>query len=68
MSGDLSRTYLSIPQAGERVGVGASTIRQWIHRGHLPAVRIGRRVFVRELDLLKAERATRHRGGTRRTA
>ncbi|REE95155.1 helix-turn-helix domain-containing protein [Thermomonospora umbrina] len=63
---DLSRSFLTVPQAADRVGVGPATIRQWIHRGHLTALRVNRRVYIRELDLLKAERATRHRAGTRR--
>ncbi|RFS82909.1 DNA-binding protein [Actinomadura spongiicola] len=63
---DLTRTFLSVPQAAERVGMGVPAIRQWISRGHLPVVRIGRRVFIRELDLLIAERDTRRRGGKRR--
>ncbi|POM24088.1 Helix-turn-helix domain protein [Actinomadura rubteroloni] len=62
---DLARTYLTVTQAATRVGVAPATIRQWIHRGHLPALRINRRIFVTELALLKAERATRQRGATR---
>ncbi|GAA1796442.1 helix-turn-helix domain-containing protein [Actinomadura chokoriensis] len=65
---DLTRNFLSVPQAAERVGVGVPAVRQWISRGHLPVVRIGRRVFVRELDLLIAERDTRRRGGRRTPA
>ncbi|HEX2315158.1 MAG TPA: helix-turn-helix domain-containing protein [Thermomonospora sp.] len=62
---DLARSFLTVAQAADRVGVGPATIRQWIHRGHLPALRVNRRVYVRELDLLLAERTTRHHGGTR---
>jgi excisionase family DNA binding protein len=63
---DLTRTYLTITQAATQVGVTPATIRQWIHRGHLPALKIHHRTYIRELDLLLAERKTRHRGGTRR--
>ncbi|MFC6884689.1 MULTISPECIES: helix-turn-helix domain-containing protein [Actinomadura] len=65
---DPSRTLLTVAQAAERAGVGASTVRQWVRRGHLPVVRLAGRVWVRELDLLIAERDTRRRGGARRGA
>ncbi|WP_019630818.1 helix-turn-helix domain-containing protein [Actinomadura atramentaria] len=58
---DLAHNYLSVAQAAALVGVTPATIRQWIHRGHLPALHINRRVFVSELAVLKAEQATRNR-------
>ena len=33
---DLTRSFLSVAQAAERVGVGVPAVRQWISRGHLP--------------------------------
>jgi hypothetical protein len=66
---------LTITQAAALTGVSPATIRQWLHRGHLPS-RWGRcadrRGALRQMrligedDLLVAERATRQRGGHRR--
>lgn len=44
-------TYLTIPQAAERVQAPTETVRYWIHVGKLPAFKPGRRVLIRESDL-----------------
>lgn len=53
----------TIPQAAERVGRSADTIRQWIRDGHLIAVRndIDGQRYVSDDQLLEVERA--HRTG-----
>jgi excisionase family DNA binding protein len=46
---------LTLTQGAQQVGVSKSTIRRWIVRGQLPAVRIGRRHYVRPADLATAQ-------------
>lgn len=42
---------LSIPQAGEYLGLRDSTIRSWIWTRMIPSYRIGRAVRIRKSDL-----------------
>jgi excisionase family DNA binding protein len=46
---------LTLTQGAQQVAVSKSTIRRWITRGQLPAVRIGRRRYVRPADLATAQ-------------
>lgn len=52
--------YLTVSEIAEHLKLNPQTIRNWIDQGQLPAVRIGRRVRVRRVDLdrLLAEGAT----------
>jgi excisionase family DNA binding protein len=46
---------ITVPQAAERKGVSAKTIRRWIADGTLPAYRVGQkliRIRVADLDAL----------------
>jgi excisionase family DNA binding protein len=45
------RAFLTVKQAAETSGLGASTIRLAIRKRHLRAQRVGRRVLVKRLDL-----------------
>jgi excisionase family DNA binding protein len=45
LNGD--RTWLTLSEAGERLGVSADAIRMRVRRGRLEARRQGRRVYVR---------------------
>jgi len=45
------KSFLTIKQAAETSGLGASTIRLAIRRRHLRAQKVGRRVLVKRLDL-----------------
>ncbi|WP_224489562.1 helix-turn-helix transcriptional regulator [Robertkochia flava] len=48
-------TLLSIQEAAKRLGVTQLTVRNYIKKGCLPAVRIGaRRIFIKQSDLDKA--------------
>src|SRR5438270_12554615 len=47
-----SRSYLSISQAAELLGVSRVSIWRWIRAGHLPVVRLGHRtVRIKREDL-----------------
>lgn len=60
-------SYLTTTQAGKRLGVSRQTIVNWVEKGLLPGVRIGRRImipasafegfeqFERVFDLMDAE-------------
>lgn len=38
--------YLTTTQAGERLGVSRQTIVNWVEKGLLPGIRIGRRIMI----------------------
>ena len=56
---------LDIRNASNELRVGESTLRRWIHQGHVPVVRLGRRVLIRRESLEElidnAERLTAKR-------
>jgi DNA-binding transcriptional MerR regulator len=56
---------LTGPQAAELCGVDPSTIRQWKRRGMLQPAGLDERnrPLYRQLDVARAERATRNRAG-----
>lgn len=54
---------LTMTQAAELVDRAPATIRDWIRRGKLEPIRIGRRVFVTARSVLEVERDIRE-GGT----
>ena len=43
--------FLTVAEIATRLQVNPQTVRNWIARGQLPAVRVGRRVRVRQIDL-----------------
>ncbi len=47
------KSFLTIKQAAETSGLGASTIRLAIRRRQLRAQKVGRRVLVKRIDLVK---------------
>ena len=47
----LDAIFLTIPQAAERMAVGALTIRRMIDDGRIPAYRFGRSIRIRPHDL-----------------
>ena len=48
---DAMPDLLTTEQAGERLGVNASRVRQFILEGRLPAIKLGRDNLIREEDL-----------------
>ncbi len=48
---EIIKTYMNIPEAGEYMRIGVRTIRELIAIGDLKAVRIGRRVILRKVDI-----------------
>lgn len=68
-SSRVAGALLDIPAGAEYLGVTTSTLRHWVERRHVPALRIGGRVLLRRetLDrhLAQAEREwMRARGET----
>lgn len=45
---------LSIKEVAEELGVSELTIHNYIKKGHLPALKISRRVFIKRIDLDEA--------------
>ncbi|WP_417198955.1 helix-turn-helix domain-containing protein [Bizionia sp.] len=45
---------LSIKEVSEELGVAELTVHNYIKKGYLPAVKIGRRVFIKREDLDEA--------------
>ena len=48
---DAMPDLLTTEQAGEKLGVNASRVRQFILEGRLPAIKLGRDNLIREEDL-----------------
>lgn len=51
MSTSWDDEYLTVKEIAEHLKLNQQTLRNWIDDGSLPAVRIGRRVRVRRVDL-----------------
>jgi excisionase family DNA binding protein len=47
----MSEEFLTVGEIAELLKVNQQTVRNWIDRGSLPAVRVGRRVRVKQSDL-----------------
>ena len=43
-------TYLTVAEVAEILKLNQQTVRNWIERGELPAVRLGRRVRIKRSD------------------
>jgi excisionase family DNA binding protein len=51
--GEIGGKYLTVKQAAELSGLGASTIRLYLRKRQLPAQHVGRRVLIKQSDLEK---------------
>lgn len=56
---------LTIPEAAAEVGKKPATVRDWIRKGHLAPLRIGRRTYTTARAIREAE-ALAHTNTTRR--
>ena len=52
-------TYLTFEQAAARLQTKPETVRYWVWAGKLPAYKPGRRVLIRESDLIVLIEASR---------
>ena len=53
--------FLTVAEVAELLKLNPLTVRNWINRGELPAVRLGeRRVRIKRSDLERVARAARH--------
>jgi excisionase family DNA binding protein len=43
-------SFLTVKDVAERLQLNQQTVRNWIDQGSLPAVRVGRRVRIRQSD------------------
>jgi excisionase family DNA binding protein len=55
-AGSYAGHMLTVDQASERLGVHESTVRRWVRKGELPAVRRGRTIRIDRADLENKER------------
>jgi excisionase family DNA binding protein len=49
--GNTDETFLTVAEVAEMLKLNQQTVRNWIDQGSLPAVRIGRRVRIRQSEL-----------------
>jgi excisionase family DNA binding protein len=49
--GNTGESFLTVAEVAEMLKLNQQTVRNWIDQGSLPAVRIGRRVRIRQSDL-----------------
>lgn len=55
------RAVLSIPEVAQIMGVHQNTVSQWVNRREIPSVRLGGRLYVPTLQLLRhLDEATRY--------
>lgn len=47
----MATKLLTAAEAAERLAVSPVTVRRWLHRGHIPSVKLGRTLRVREEDV-----------------
>jgi excisionase family DNA binding protein len=47
---DLDQSFLTVAEVAEILKLNQQTVRNWIDQGSLPALRVGRRVRIRQSD------------------
>ena len=48
---DLGETFFTVADVAEMLKLNQQTVRNWIDQGKLPALRVGRRVRIKQSDL-----------------
>jgi excisionase family DNA binding protein len=56
-------TFLTVAEVAELLKLNQQTVRNWIDAGSLPALRVGRRVRIRQSDLDRLLESGSTRGG-----
>src|SRR3984957_13174233 len=51
MSDDTQESFLTVAEVAELLRLNQQTVRNWIDQGSLPALRVGRRVRIKQSDL-----------------
>ncbi len=62
MSADRDESFLTVAEVAGLLKINQQTVRNWIDQGSLPAVRVGRRVRIKQSDLDRIV-AAGYRGG-----
>ena len=63
MSADREESFLTVADVAGLLKINQQTVRNWIDQGRLPAVRVGRRVRIKQSDLDRIVQAG-YQGGT----
>jgi len=50
-TGDFDEPFLTVAEVAEILRLNPQTVRNWIDAGSLPAIRVGRRVRIKRVDL-----------------
>ena len=50
-TGDFEEPFLTVAEVAEILRLNPQTVRNWIDAGTLPAIRVGRRVRIKRVDL-----------------
>ncbi len=50
MAHDSDESFMTVAEVAETLKLNQQTVRNWIDRGSLPALRVGRRVRIRRSD------------------
>jgi excisionase family DNA binding protein len=59
----LQQLLVGVPKAAEAIGLSPWTIRQYVRRGKIRAIRIGRRVLIEPSELQRLIDEGRAKGG-----
>ena len=61
---ETEETYLTVAEVAEKLKLNQQTVRNWIDQGSLPALRVGRRVRIKQSDFDRIVDES-YSGGTR---
>jgi excisionase family DNA binding protein len=65
---ETAETFLTVAEVAEMLKLNQQTVRNWIDQGSLPALRVGRRVRIKQSDLQRIlDESYSTGGGAKRT-